>query len=387
MNITVKKLHMDAMQMVNSSGSKDTVSDTNFEKMDLTNYTYYDWDETQQYQTHIKVAAAIHTYVPPVLIVLGTVGNIVSFCVLRKSTKWCSVFYYMALYALTNTLNLYVACGLGWISQTTQTPYIANVADWLCKIWQFAFNVMRYTSTWLVVAMAFDRFVHLCIPSKVHSLCTVFTAKVISCFIVVILVVISIHAMWTYALVEGRCEVDRTGSYFQTVVWPVFSAIMYEYLPDTMLVVFIVFIIVNLILQKKRRYQNRNFSPLQEQLTVVVLVISSTFVILNLPTIILNIILYFGPVNQLLNNPRSYVEISLANVINQFLIYLLLTVNFPLYFISLPILRKELESMVKNFVQRQNTTSVCSNSIEVNGNLLKKKESSRSLECTLMTQL
>lgn len=145
-------------------------------EQNLTNMINHHWLRSTEYQ----IAAGMQTYLPPILIVFGTLGNVLSFCVLRKSSKQCSVFYYMALYALTNTLNLYVACGLSWISHITQTPYIANIADWMCKIWQFVFNVMRYTSTWLVVAMAFDRFVYLCIPSKAHSLCSVFTAKVSS---------------------------------------------------------------------------------------------------------------------------------------------------------------------------------------------------------------
>ena len=335
----------------------------------------------------------MQTYVPPLLILFGTIGNILSFWALRRSPKQCSVFFYMALYALTNTLNLYVACGLSWISHITGTPYIANLADWLCKVWQFFFSVMRYTSTWLVLAMVFDRFVYLAIPSWAHSFCTKFTAKILSCLIITVLVVIGIHAMWTYELTESHgCIIDNERRDFQTIVWPWFAASMHTYLPTIFIIAFDAVIIIKLVLLSLRPYQKRNFSPVQEQLTKVVLVISITFLVLSLPTILLNLITYLAP-REFIHDPKNYIQILFASSVSQFLLFILCSINFPLYFLSLPMLRAEFIQIIKQVTRQASneTTDTCNgsdiNTSEVNGKLLSKPTTSQDAECTLITQL
>ena len=48
-------------------------------------------------------------YVPPVLLIIGTIGNVLSFCVLmRRAMRRTSTYNYLAILALTDTLVLFV---------------------------------------------------------------------------------------------------------------------------------------------------------------------------------------------------------------------------------------------------------------------------------------
>ena len=119
-----------------------------------------------------------------------------------------SVFFFLQIYAVTNTLVLYVGCGVDWFSHITETTYIANFSDWLCRVWQFIYNVIIYAAGWIVVSMSIDRFIIVWHPRQAPYMCTVFMAKLVTIIILIGLVVVSIHAMWTYELTSHGCNID-----------------------------------------------------------------------------------------------------------------------------------------------------------------------------------
>ena len=142
---------------------------------------------------------------------------------------------------------LYVGCGVDWFSQVTGTTYIANFSDWLCRVWQFIYNVIIYAAGWIVVSMSIDRFIIVWNPRQAPYMCTVFMAKLVTIVILVGLVVVSIHAMWTYELTPQGCNIDIMQQDFQTIAWPWISATLCSYIPLVLIFIFQIMLLIGLV--------------------------------------------------------------------------------------------------------------------------------------------
>lgn len=319
---------------------------------------------------------AVKTFTAPVMIVIGSIGNALAFVVLsRKMLKQWSVCFYLSLYAIINTAVLYIGCGLDWVSYLTQTAHVANQADWICRLWKFFFNVLSYSSIWVVVAMTMDRFVLMWYPRKAHQLCTVFMAKLVAIFIFVGLVVISIHAMWTYALTAHGCIIDsnKDTHAFQTIAWPMASAIMYSYLPVVLIFTMDIFLVLGMVSPTSRADTN----PSQNRLTRAVLAVSIIFLLLYLPTVIVNILLYSQ--QRYFTQIHLRVRLSLLQEICQTLACLNNAISFILYFSIVPAMRQELVDMVNVLRATRHPTNEELQTVDTNGSAVVKQDAETSV--------
>ena len=96
-------------------------------------------------------------YVPPILLFLGTLGNLMSFIILMNRTmRKFSTYIYLAVLSLTDILVLYVGLLSMWVGELT-SYYVRDQSDWSCKI----FNVLGCTvsdySVWLIIAVTVER--------------------------------------------------------------------------------------------------------------------------------------------------------------------------------------------------------------------------------------
>ena len=306
---------------------------TNIEQMNQSSLTMGGF---YQYWNNSNEAFALHVmlvYVSPILVALGTVSNLLTYCVLKhRLMRQYSVYFYMALYTLANLLSLILTCGVEWIVHVTKSNHIAIQADWICRLWTFITNIFCNAPTWLIVLMVFDRFIYVCIPSKVRNICTVFTAKVLTCCVAVCLVTIDIHALWIYDR-DYLSKICSIGVYEHDVfpkIWIFIAATFHTYLP-MILVIILDFLIALQAIMRARQNLNSNYSPLQKQLTTTVLSVSITYLVLTLPHVITNIIQVVNP--QLHSSYRSYARLYFCVRLFIFFIYLLHSSVSLLYFI------------------------------------------------------
>ncbi len=269
------------------------------------------------------------------------------------------------MYSLTNILVLYIGCGMDWFSHVTETTYIANFSDWLCRVWQFMYKVIIYAAGWIVVSMVIDRFIILWHPRQAPYMCTVFMAKLVMIIIVIGLVVVSVHAMWTYELNAQGCSVDPMQQDFQTLAWPWISAALCSYIPLVLIFLFSIVITIGLVCPRADAVSVTNMNQsTQDQLTKLTLVVGFVFLTLNLPTIIVNIIEYS-------NRAVGYAlwaKFLLARVIGQTISCLNCAASFFLYFAFVPQMRKDFMELVKR-MKKSNTSSIEEmQTIEVNSN-------------------
>ncbi|XP_074646489.1 uncharacterized protein LOC141902585 [Tubulanus polymorphus] len=265
---------------------------------------YDQWPETPL----DRIEYSIHLYVPPFLIVIGTIGNILSYVVqCRPHMMQSSSAHYLAVLAFSNTVALLIGCGTDWMSRNLlKQHFISDLTDWLCKIWKFLFAMSVHFPTWLVVAMSIDRSITVWNPRRAPQICTLFKARIFTIVIIVGLLCISVHAMWTYTLIDKQCYLGQAHHFFHTQIWPWIQAIMFSYIP----LVIICFTSLILIIGHQRNKHNVQYQP---ELSPVVICVTISYFVLGSPSIIQNIVEYTLPTHMRMdNNVRAAVFLARA---------------------------------------------------------------------------
>jgi len=102
----------------------------------------------------------------PVIVLMGTVGNTLSFCVLvRRRMRSTPMYFYLTLLAVADTFVLYVSAFKVWIRVLTQFE-VLHVSNVGCKLFMFILLCSLYMSAWLVVLVTLERFLVILFPFR-----------------------------------------------------------------------------------------------------------------------------------------------------------------------------------------------------------------------------
>ena len=326
--------------MINQSGitqqQDSNSSSSTFPQQPVQTFNSY-WLASEEGQ----LVVTLRTYIPAIVVPIGVAGNSFALWVLHKQNlKSPSVKHYVSSLLLVNALVLIIGCGTEWISHMTDTPPLALTSDWMCKLYQFTFSVITYSSYWLLVLLLLDRTITVCSPQYCTSFCTAFTSKLLTAFVYVGLSSISIHSMWTYEVGSHGCNIDPRQQDMYTTVWPWIAATLFSYLPITILIILLCIFPVGICQQRKHRESDG------QQYLALTLVLASVFAMLSLPSIILNFIDYSRP--HWLSSFQSYARWYLVMEVCQ----LLGSLNHALTHVICFLFMRELQPGVKQSVQQ-----------------------------------
>ena len=118
----------------------------------------------------------------------GTVGNVTSLAVLlRPRMRGKSVYLFLVLLAIADTLVLYISGFKTWIRIVTGYELL-NASNFSCRSVTFLTLVSQHMSAWIVVLVTIDRFVAVWFPLRASSWCTVYRASVTTAICTVLVV-------------------------------------------------------------------------------------------------------------------------------------------------------------------------------------------------------
>ena len=310
---------------------------TTFNTGDKTNLSalisdYQAFEEFWTTSPEYSVYWALKTFVPPFLVVFGCCGNGIVIVALRQHCiRSSSIGYYLTLLISCYIMLLVSTCGLEWISYISRTVLLTNSADTMCRVCKFVYSVMNHSPYWIVALMLTDRTLYVCFPVLSSTFCTVFVAKLLTLFMLIVLMVINIHMMWTYELSTYGCVIDPHQQDFYTLVWPWISATVNCYLP---LVCIHILIVINTITYyttcRGNLAVNQNHVP-------VAILTSLMFIILDNPIVILNLFQYSKP--KWPDTDQSYAILYMFAEVFQTLVWLNMTVTHIIYVLAIPKLR------------------------------------------------
>ncbi|GAB1611194.1 thyrotropin-releasing hormone receptor-like [Argonauta hians] len=288
-------------------------------------------------------------YVSPLLLVLGTFGNILSIFVMRqRSIIRMTAYVYLINLAIADSVVLYIGLLRLWISELTGMD-IRNQTSWLCKLVVFSGYASSDFSVWLIIAVTIERYIVVCHPRKVNNFCTVQRAKWVVCSLLVVFVAINFHFFWTISLIEKTidnkvgfyCSSRKNFEYLVTVMWPWVDAFLYCFLPfaailslNTLIIRRIVALsrgtikmqsAQNNLLQVRRCHLDSN-----RKLTLMLLTLSFTLLLTTLPLAISLILTHFWNLNMS-GDQASVAKYQLTKTIAELMMYLNHSINFILY--------------------------------------------------------
>lgn len=306
------------VDVVNATGM--SISNISFEKY---------WTESPEFHLHWM----IKVYSTPTFIIAGSIGNMTVAAILyRHQVTWQhSICFYMFVYALLNTLILNLVFGFDWLPFVGRMRHIMEVADWMCRVWQFIFGIITYFPAWIIVAMMVDRVI---VPSSsLRHMCTTFVAELVTVLIFIGLVVISIHAMWMYELMNGDCYIPEPPDFMSTV-WPWIAATFYSYIP------FVVLITLNILLCLRWRHVV-SYSVKQHQFTRATLLVSVSYILCSVPILLVNFIDRAQP--SWLHAWHNFVRFLVVQEVCQLLVCLHHAITFIIYFSTISLFRRSLK--------------------------------------------
>ena len=295
----------------------------------------------------VMVGKIVDYYVIPVLVLLGTLGNTLILVTTRQRnlSNW-SICFYLAAYAIGNILILVPMSGLEWVCKMADWKYITHMSDWTCKLWQFLMHVIIYSGIWFVVAMLIDQFIALWLPLKAMSMCTVFMAKFATIMIIVGLIVISIHAIWTYELFPSGCYINHQPNDILTTVWPWVSLGFYFVLPLLLILFFILVLFIAVFRKNEWKKSSSNYQ-VPTDVTLMTIALAMLYVLFAAPATVIQVI-HMNLPNAWLHDAAFMHSFAIAHDICSFVVHLnpalscLICITFSSTF------RNELRDFIKN---------------------------------------
>ena len=315
------------------------------------------YEEPLMQYSEYKAHKILMLYVPPLLLVLGSFGNILSFCVLMcKAMRRTSTYNYLAVLSLTDMLVLYVGLLRLWVGELTGYD-LRDQFDWSCKVITMVGYTMSVYSVWLLIAVTVERYIVIVHSLHAATMCTRSRAIKVIMGIFILVLTLHVHFLVTIHLrdfpTQGMlCTSKLDYEFFVINMWPWIDAILYSLLP------FVVIILLNSLIIHKVIHAQRNRQTISTsksaqsdnresstKLTVLLLTISFTFLITTLP---MNAMIIAIAIKG--SYASSYEEASkfrLGQTISTLLMYTNHGINFYLYLLTGQKFRQELVAMFR----------------------------------------
>jgi hypothetical protein len=298
-----------------------------------------------------RIKKFIAVYISPVILIVGTTGNIISFFILRRNMFRISTYFYLAVLAIADLIVLQFGLLRDWIGQISGYD-IQNASDLSCKIFVSLTYLGSDFSVWLIVAVTTERFIAVCFPLKASVLCSVNKARSVTLSLLCASFCLNSHFLWTVELSEvhlnssevAKCTAGNDFDFLLTEVWPLVDAFTYSFIPSFICSVLNTLIIRRVFIARKYRGRlqrcNSGRSNLLKKalpsegtikLTKMLLAVSLTFVLTTLPNSICIVVQNYWNFDY---SKDVFLEISnfaLARTVTEHLMFINHSVNFFLY--------------------------------------------------------
>ena len=144
----------------------------------------------------------IWIYASPVIIILGTIGNILSGRIMlgKRLRKHTTSVYLIAL-AVVDTFILYSNLPWAWIDALFNIN-VLNLSVAYCKISIFLLFYVIQLQAWILVCVNIERFTAVFLPLKAKKLFTKRSALIQMAIAASLLFMINSHIFWTQTLVD-----------------------------------------------------------------------------------------------------------------------------------------------------------------------------------------
>ena len=299
-----------------------------------------------------KAAVSVWLYGSPILIVAGTIGNILSFAeMLRKKIRQSTTSLYLSVLAIVDTAVLYTGLFNGYIIVSGYD--ILGSSQYACKFFYFILHGLQQFDSWILVSVALERVCAVFLPHKVKEIFIKRFATFTLIIQVLVIIAINNHFFYTRDLVyTGRdskhqlvCGVAGTHKvvWFVLNIYPWIDFCLLSLVPFAIIISSNVAIVCRLLCSRyKRQRLQVNTQVKMTSMTAILITVSIVFLVTTAPLSI-----YLIQEWDLNHEASVYQKatLKLVKAILNMINYFNYTVNFLLYCVSGTHFRKELKAM------------------------------------------
>lgn len=310
----------------------------------------------------------IHIYYLPVVIVVGTVGNVLSLLVLGRLKKLkISCHVYMRVLACTDLGMLLVAAE--YYARSIQVVYISKfnlntvvLPPLECKVSNWMFQTFSLSGVLVILTMTVDRLIGVRFPLKSLSLCSVSRAQKISLSIPCLCLVYTFPFFLYTDFVGPTCTSLAVKNSF-TVAYSWITIALNSIIPFSSILTMNVLIIVTILRrhdQKLEEVEDRvsnsqlKRSQQDKQLVVQLLLVSFTLLLLTSPLYIRFIVYQYLDETVTV---KAMSDFHIAFHVTNKIFYTNFGINFILYCVGGSQFRKTLRELFVKSSPRKHSKS------------------------------
>ncbi|CAC5400254.1 unnamed protein product [Mytilus coruscus] len=280
------------------------------------------------------------TFLPPLILAFGIVGNILSFIVLTKFSNKFPSYHYLYVLASLDMVVLFTGLLRLWIKQITGKD-VASESNILCPLFTFLGFFSSVASVWIVLAISIDRAIAIKYPLKRYKEDVNKRTKITILIILIASGLANIHFLFTMGLQPNRsgdhstsCDPHLSYLHFYRNVWTWIDAIIYSWIPFCVIGVTNIITIIGLFIARKTRKslngKEIKLSHREHYMTIMVLTISISVLIMLIPVNTIMIMLIFW--KETIGSNQELYNMQLAKTIGELLMYTSHSINFVLYY-------------------------------------------------------
>ena len=284
------------------------------------------------------VTRILWIYVPPIIILAGTVGNALTLITIsNKRIEKNSFIVYLGALAVSDTASLYIITLNGWLFFGFDIDIMMGRIS--CKILSFLYHVIKMLSSLLVAALSTDRMLCICFPLKKEIISTPKSAKFVLSFIIGFIIVINIHELYGFRLTTIHnatlCTfIDDSYARFYDIYFAWVDTLFYFILPTIIIIVTNILTVRQVIRANKLAVHALNVPAIrnrirnERQVIFMAIAVSVAFILLGILIIIRCYVFIDSEVFYSTSDTESVMTIfwNLASIN--------FAVNFVLYFVS-----------------------------------------------------
>ncbi|XP_053389372.1 C-C chemokine receptor type 3-like [Mercenaria mercenaria] len=313
-----------------------------------------------------KVALSIWRVYLPILVVVGTLGNLMTIIFLMQ-LRYCnsSIARYLTALAVSDVMMLWIAVPRS-VLHFGYGIDIRSSSQFVCKVQLFYLLYLAgQSSAWFIVILTIERFISAWLPIKAKAICTVRRANIVILSLLAFFIVLNAHFLYGMGHAKGNMcyQMDDSYTNFYFYIWSVIQLSVFFLLPLTILMVINISIIIRVLITG-RKYQTqvipqalttaaRARKAKNYQITAMLIAVNVVYMICMTPILVF-LTSYTGWVLSH-GDENSDAVLELIWAIINALFYTNYAVNFILYFVSGSRFRSE---VVRIFCQRKNSCPI-----------------------------
>ncbi len=306
-----------------------------------------------------KIRTYIWIYVPPSIITIGVIFNILSFIIWIRSLvrkRGSSSNYFFACLAIADIvallfLPMYDHIGKAYYNGIDLRKY----SDFTCKFYSFMFVLSLSLTSYILASLAVFRMIGTLYPHKYKQICSARNAKVIILLMIVFTIVAHVQTLFRYKLVHsndtGPICIDPTNNIMVRILITVWTMLVMYIVPMFIIVLCNACIIYKLIRRRMQPIGNTSASQGDHAFsrTITVLIVVSLVYVITMAPMWVYVILRIRMHSQTIGRV-ALAKSQLAWAIVNNVCLLNSAGNFFAYCLTHPLFSQEVKDCFRAFV-------------------------------------